>query len=121
MTLIYGFPYSVEVIVEREEIIRSLIKEKGMTIKSFAELIEIPYTTLHSMLDRGIGKASVDSVIKVCRALGITIEELEVMSERISNTTINTIAAHAISELDEDQINKVIAFAKFIKSQEDNE
>lgn len=108
------------VVMEREEIIRNLINEKGMSIKSFAELIDIPYTTLHSMLDRGIGKASVDSVIKICRALGITIEELETMSERIANTTITTIAAHALDDLDEEQIRKVIDFAKFIKSQQNS-
>lgn len=107
--------------MEREEIIRNLIKEKGMSIKSFAELIDIPYTTLHSMLERGIGKASVDNVIKVCRALGITVDELESLSERSSSATINTIAAHAVGDLSEESIKKIIAYAKFIKSQENED
>lgn len=106
--------------VDREEIIKSMIKEKGMSIKSFAESIDMPYTTLHSMLERGIGKAAVDNVIKVCRALNITVEELEELSLSISNQSINTIAAHAINDLDDEQIKKVIEFAKFIKTQEEN-
>lgn len=105
--------------MEREELIRALIKEKGMTIKSFSDSIGIPYTTLHSMLDRGIGKASVDNVIKVCKALDITVEELE--GDKFVKTQepeIITIAAHAIEDLSEEQIKKVIEFAKFIKSQD---
>lgn len=44
------------------------------------------------------------------------LDEIE-SSESISRTKIRTIAAHAINELDEEQIKKVIEFAEFIKSQ----
>lgn len=33
------------------------------------------------MLERGIGNASVNNVIKVCRGLGITIEDLEKLAK----------------------------------------
>ena len=102
--------------MEREKIIKSLIEEKGMSIKAFADYAKIPYTTLYSMLERGIGKASVDNVIKVCKALDITVEDLERMSEE-SNIEIKTIAAHATDDLTEDEQQKVIDFVKFIKSQ----
>ena len=61
----------------RTEIIRKLINEKSTSVKAFAESIDIPYTTLRSMLERGIGNASVDNVLKVCKGLGITTDELE--------------------------------------------
>lgn len=61
----------------REEYLKALIKQSGMTIKSFAAYIEMPYTTLISMLNNSIGSASLDNVIKICSALGITIEELQ--------------------------------------------
>ncbi len=70
---------------KRAEIIDRLIKEQGFSKKSFAESIGIPPTTLRSMLERGIGKASVDNVIKVCKGLGITVDELDVMVKRENN------------------------------------
>lgn len=45
-------------------------------------MIGIPPTTLNSMLNRGLGKASIDNVLKVCKGLGITVEELEEMADR---------------------------------------
>ena len=62
---------------KRTEIIKQLIVESGYNQKAFAEKVDLPYTTLRSMLQRGIGNASVDNVIKVCKGLGITTEELE--------------------------------------------
>lgn len=105
--------------MEREEIIRRLIKEKGMSLKAFAASADIPYTTLHSMLDRGIGKAAVDNVIKVCKELGISIEELEEMSNDINAVQVNTLAAHATNDLTEEEQKQVLDFVKFIKSQRD--
>ncbi|MFK3938905.1 helix-turn-helix domain-containing protein [Alkalihalobacillus sp. NPDC078783] len=66
---------------KRAEIIKNLIKKsKHKNQKAFAAYIDIPYTTLRSMLERDIGKASVDNVIKICRGLGITTEQLEEMA-----------------------------------------
>ena len=60
----------------REEYLEQLIKEKGFNRKKFAEHIGVPYTTLCSAFNRGIGGTSVDLVIKICRALGITVESI---------------------------------------------
>lgn len=71
----------------RTEVIKKLISENSTSQKAFAESIDIPYTTLRSMLERGIGNASVDNVLKVCKGLGITTDELEKMAngEEINN------------------------------------
>lgn len=66
--------------LKRAEIIGQLIDEKWKSKRSFAEEIGIPPTTLQSILQRGAGKASVDNIIKVCKGLGITVEQLEVMA-----------------------------------------
>src|SRR5699024_7668631 len=82
--------------VKRTEILKRLIKDTGLNLKAFSEKAGIPYTTLRSMLERGIGNASVDNVIKICKTLGITVEELEEMANE-DKTNINklkTIAAH---------------------------
>jgi|GEM_PF-420547 len=61
----------------RNELIIKLIKDSGYSIKSFAEKCGIPYTTLHSMLKKDLGNASIDNVIIICKNLGITVEQLE--------------------------------------------
>ena len=66
---------------KRTQILDHLIKETGLSKKAFAEKIGVPPTTLRSMLDRGIGNASIDNVIKVCEGLGITTDELVKMAE----------------------------------------
>lgn len=65
----------------RTEVIEKLIKEKSPNKKAFAASIDMPYTTLRSMLERGIGNASIDNVIKVCKGLNITTDELEKMAQ----------------------------------------
>lgn len=64
----------------RTEVIEKLIKENSPNKKAFAASIDMPYTTLRSMLERGIGNASIDNVIKVCKGLNITTDELEKMA-----------------------------------------
>jgi repressor LexA len=71
--------------MEKAAIVERLIKEAGYSRRQFAEMIGIPPTTLNSMLNRGLGKASIDNVLKVCKGLGITIEELEEMANQESN------------------------------------
>lgn len=73
---------------KRTEVIERLIDETGLSKKAFAEKIGIPPTTLRSMLQRGIGNATVDNVIKVCKGLGITTDELEKMAKNDNDTDI---------------------------------
>jgi len=61
----------------REEFLKMLIKQKGYTIKNFAAKIGIPYTSLLSMLNGSIGGAAVESVIKICAELDISVESLK--------------------------------------------
>lgn len=61
----------------KEEYVKTLISSSGHTVKSFAASISLPYTTLLSMLNRGLGGASIDNVIRVCRGLYITVEDLQ--------------------------------------------
>lgn len=60
----------------RTKYIKYLIDLNWPNMKSFAESNNIPYTTLRSIMQRGIGNASVNNVIKICEGLGITTDEL---------------------------------------------
>ncbi|MBY0011464.1 helix-turn-helix domain-containing protein [Paenibacillus typhae] len=66
--------------MRRAEVAKKLIEDTGLSQKAFAEKAGLPYTTLRSMLNRGFGGAAVDNVIKVTKALGITVDELERLS-----------------------------------------
>ncbi len=66
----------------REKYLKNLIKKNGLTVKEFAQSIEMPYSTLLTMLnDEKVGNAAVDSVIKICKGLNITIQDLQASQE----------------------------------------
>ena len=69
----------------REDYIKSLIKAQGYTLKAFAQEINMPYTTLLSILNGSIGGAAMDNVLKICHALRIHMEELERISEAMTS------------------------------------
>lgn len=59
----------------REEYLKRLILEQG-TIKDFAIKIDMPYSTLLSIL-KNVGGAAIDNVIKICKGLNITTDDIE--------------------------------------------
>ena len=63
----------------REEYLKSLIKEYGSQ-REFAKFIGIPHTTLFSIL-KNVGGASIDNIIKICKGLGITADDLAKIGE----------------------------------------
>ncbi|MFD0712841.1 helix-turn-helix domain-containing protein [Paenibacillus sp. GCM10027626] len=96
---------------------KGLIDKAGLNTKAFAEKAGIPYTTLRSMLMRGVGGASVVNVMKVCKALGITVEQLEEMAST-GNYDIQTIAAHHDGEdWTEEELASIEKFKEFVRSQ----
>lgn len=71
--------------MKRTLIVEKMIDEKWPSRRKFAEHVGIPPTTLQSILKRGVGNASIDNVIKICKGLGITVEQLEEMSKKEIN------------------------------------
>lgn len=59
----------------REEFLSTRIKSLG-SIKDFSIKIDMPYTTLRSILTN-VGGASIDNVIKICHGLGFSTSILE--------------------------------------------
>lgn len=70
--------------MSREDYIKALIKSHGYTMKDFAKIINMPYTTLLSILNGSIGGAAMDNVLKICGALNIRIEELNNLAANIN-------------------------------------
>lgn len=106
--------------MEKAQILRNLIEKTGMSFRQFSIKAGVPYTTLLSILDRGVGKASVDNVLKICRALGITTEQLAVMAgERVYEPL--TIAAHHDDyNWTEEELKEIEDFKKYVLSKRTN-
>lgn len=99
----------------RTKVIEKLIERNWESKKAFAKSIDIPYTTLSSMLRRGIGNASVNNVIKVCKGLGITTEDLEKMAN--GERSVETIAAHHDGEdWTEEELEEIEKFKEYLRS-----
>lgn len=59
-----------------EEKLKDLILLRYKSIREFSILIDMPYTTIDSIFRRGVGNSSVSNIIKICKALGISADEL---------------------------------------------
>ena len=67
-----------------EEKIKNLIINKYGSIRQFALKINIPYTTIDSILKRGIDNSNVSNVLKMCNALGLSVDKTIESNELIS-------------------------------------
>lgn len=59
-----------------ENKLKELIVDKYGSVRQFSLKIDIPYTTVDSILKRGIDNSNVGNVIKMCKALNISIDNL---------------------------------------------
>lgn len=66
----------------REDYLKEKIKEQG-TRREFAAKIGMPPSTLFSIL-RNVGGASIDNIIKICKGLNISPDELAEIGEEIT-------------------------------------
>lgn len=78
---------------KRTELLRKLMEDKNMKVADIVRISGLPYSTVKAILERGAEKAGYINVCKICKALGISADELEqmVIDESYQPTTI---AAH---------------------------
>lgn len=62
--------------MNREQKLRNIILDRYESLRQFSLIADIPYSTLMTLLSRGIGGASFDTVILICQNLGIDPLEL---------------------------------------------
>ena len=56
--------------------LKKIILSRYRTIKDFAADIDLAYSTVDTILRRGVNKASVTNIITICHALNISVDEL---------------------------------------------
>lgn len=85
--------------MEIEEKLKNLILDRYGTMVEFAKDIDMPNTTLASIINRGVHKASVTNIIKICKALDISTDELA--NDRIVPTDKMLPAKKPMTEIED--------------------
>lgn len=62
--------------MNKEEYLKEMMELKSGNVSAFSKYANVPYTTIRSILERGIENAKVQNVIDICKGLGITVESL---------------------------------------------
>ena len=85
--------------MEVEEKLKEMMEAKSGNVRNFSIENEIPYTTVRSILERGVLNAKAETVFAICRALNISPETL--VDDR-SNKSNNIILGdnHGVNGLD---------------------
>ena len=91
--------------------------EKYGSLKKFSETIDMPWTTLDSILKRGMANSNITNVLKITRELGLDAEKIVDGDIVYSNKQEPTIlAAHFDGEeYTEDELKEIRQFAEFVK------
>lgn len=74
-----------------EDELKKLILQKHKSLRDFCLSVDIPYSTIDSILHRGINNAGIGKIIKICRHLGISADKLadgEIVPAEIAVTTV---------------------------------
>ena len=104
---------------ELESNVKSLIINKYGSMKKFCETINMPWTTLDSILKRGIANSNITNVLKITHELGLNAEKL--VDGQITYVEDNpaTLAAHLDGkDFTEEQWSRIESFAKFVKQED---
>lgn len=105
---------------ELELNLKETIINKYGSMKKFSEVIDMPWTTLDSILKRGVANSNISNVLKITRELEIDAEKLIdgkiVPTPNITNEP-TTLAAHFDGdEYTEDELDEIRQFAEFVKN-----
>ena len=104
--------------MEKTELeLKEMIISRYGSLKKFCETINMPWTTLDSILKRGIANSNITNIMKITRELKIDTEKLA--SGAIVDASSNqptTLAAHFDgAEYTEDELEEIKNFAAFVK------
>lgn len=106
--------------MEQTEIrLKEMIIERYGSLKKFCEKIDMPWTTLDSILKRGVANSNITNVMKITKELCIDTESLATGSiiDAFRNTESTTIAAHFDGdEYTEEELDEIKQFAEFVKN-----
>ncbi len=59
-----------------EDRLRNYILSKYRSLREFSQKIDMPYSTINTIMKRGIDNSSVNNIIRICQALNISTDDL---------------------------------------------
>lgn len=111
-----------------EDEIKQIIINRYGTIAEFARHSKIAYTTIDSMLKRGIKNANVLNVIKLCDALNISVDKIKygiiepAKTEQIERDDFYSEIKNILNrDLSEEKRKQIVNFLEFVCSKDDND
>lgn len=94
--------------------LKDLILKRYGSLSEFCKKIGIPWTTLDSILKRGVEKANIKNILKITTELGIDVESLAA-GEIVSSSS--TVAAHFEGDdYTPEEWEEIEKFKMFVKS-----
>ena len=105
--------------MKRNEILKGLMRQQGISTAEMSRETGIPYTTLKSIFDNGVEKSSYCSI---CSALGITTDQLENRAGKYSGKQGQNLGFSLeigdFSEKEMEQLRHYISYLRFLRKQE---
>lgn len=101
-----------------EQELRELIELKYGSVRQMALKIDMPASTINSILNRGILKSNVDNIFKICSALDIRPESLAdgIDFHKQAENSSDIVAIY--EQLDEDRQEKVVDYATVLLNEQ---
>lgn len=59
-----------------ERLQEMISRSRFKNVNRISKEVDVPYTTIKSFIERDLEKASVDSIVKIAKALNVTVEEI---------------------------------------------
>lgn len=100
---------------EMELKLRELIINKYGSLKKFCEKINMPWTTLDSILKRGVANSNILNVMKIANELNVDTESLASGQIIPAREKIHTVAAHKDGEnFTPEELQKIEEYKKLL-------
>lgn len=99
-----------------ENQLKQLILNNYDSISAFLKKIDMPRQTFESIMKRGIKKANIDNIFKICDELNITVDGISDGKIQYKNTSNETIAAHHDGDdFTKEELEEIERFKEFVK------
>ncbi|AUM91546.1 hypothetical protein [Clostridium botulinum] len=101
-----------------EESLKELILNKYRSLREFTLKIGMPYSTMDTILKRGVDKANIINILKICNELNISADKLAngiIENKNLNNSNLSkkeTILLANFNKLNDLGKNKVITYTK---------
>lgn len=86
--------------------LKELIIERYGSLKKFTDMVDMPWTTLDSILKRGIANSNVSNVTKIARELNLDMDAL-IDGKIVRHIPITTAAAHRDEQWTPEEYQKI--------------